>query len=304
MKKLHIRSVLVACLVATILAGCSASSDASTFTTSSSSSSAMVTSPESAMDTSASITTTTKNDASTQDGVEAKFIYTADLSLETTTFDDSITALTDLVSSLDGYTEQSHVENRGSYRYASFTLRLPAQSLETFTAQAGELCLTVYSSTNVEDISFVYYDTQGRLETQQIKMERLQSLLEQAETMEDLLTIEDAISDTQWEIDNFSGQIKYYDAQVNYATVELSLQEVGQLSNVEVTPIGFTGRMGNAFTSGIDNFVDGLEDMAIFFAYHWLGLLIWVVVITVVVRTVRKKKAVIQKKLEEKFPKE
>lgn len=303
MKKTSTRILLVALLMVSFLMGCSSSADSSS-SSSSVSSVTTSTTTESAMDTPGSVTTTVNSDTESSADVDGKFIYTADLSLETTTFEDSITALTDLVSSLEGYAEQSYVENRGSYRYASFTLRLPAQSLETFTAQAGTLCLTVYSSTNVEDISFVYYDTQGRLQTQQIKMERLQALLTQAETMEDLLTIEDAISDTQWEIDNLSGEIKYYDSQVNYATVNLSLQEVGQLSNVEVTPVGFVGRMGNAFTNGIAHFVDGLEDVALFFAYHWLTLLIWGAIITVVVRIVRKKKAAIEKKLKETYPKE
>lgn len=271
-----------------MLTACSASSDSSSSSSSSSSSVTTTTATESAMD----IVTSTGGGVETAEKQtqESKFIYTVNLTAETTQFGEDITTLKDLVSSVDGYFEYASQQELGLYRYGSYTIRIPADDLDTFTSQAGSLFLVTNSTSQIEDISYEYYDTQGRLETQQLKLERLQALLAQAETMEDLITLESAISQTQEAVDAYSGNMVYYDAQVEYATVQLSLYEVSTLSNVEQTPMGFSGQLSNAFGNGIDSFINSLENLALFFAYHWLSLLVWAGIITVVVRIVRGKR--------------
>ena len=51
--------------------------------------------------------------------------------------------------------------------------------------------------------------------------------------MEDIITIESAISETEYQIESLSGTLRHYDALVDYATIHISLQEVYRLSNVE-----------------------------------------------------------------------
>ena len=41
--------------------------------------------------------------------------------------------------------------------------------------------------------------------------------------MADIITIESAISDTEYEIESLSGTLRHYDALVDYATVSLTL---------------------------------------------------------------------------------
>ena len=124
----------------------------------------------------------------------AKRIYTANLDLETTEFDTATEAFTALTERCGGWYESSSLSSRGSgYRYADYTVRVPAEQYRAFLSEAGELCHLLYKDEYVEDVSEVYYDTAGRLKTQQVKLERLQALLEKAEDMEDIITIESAI---------------------------------------------------------------------------------------------------------------
>ena len=123
-----------------------------------------------------------------------KRIYTANLDLETTEFDKATEAFTALTERCGGWYESSSLSSRGSgYRYADYTVRVPAEQYRTFLGQAEELCHLLYQDEYVEDVSEAYYDTAGRLKTQQVKLERLQALLEQAENMEDIITIESAL---------------------------------------------------------------------------------------------------------------
>ena len=188
----------------------------------------------------------------------AKIIYTADLSMETTAFDETVQALAQLTVDCGGYYESSSLNNGAGYRSADYTVRVPAAQYRTFLDQAGQLCHLLYSYEYADDISEVYYDTAGRLKTQQTKLERLQQLLMQAENMEDIIAIESAISETEQQIDYFSGTLRRYDALVDYSTVTVYLREVYRLSNVEEPAQGFGSRFSSALTSGWRGFVEGM----------------------------------------------
>ena len=146
-----------------------------------------------------------------------KIIYTGDINLETTEFDEAVKALAALAEVKGGYLESSTVGggSRG-YRWADYTVRVPSAQFQSFLDQAGELAHVTWRNTNLENITETYYDTAGRLKTQQIKLERLQKLLSQAENMEDIITIESAISETEWNIEDLSGTLRHYDALVDF----------------------------------------------------------------------------------------
>lgn len=220
----------------------------------------------------------------------SKRIYTATLQLETTGFDEAVSSLTELVDSSGGWVSSSSVSNQSSsYRYADLTVRVPVEKYRDFLTQAGELCHLLYTQEYVDDVTEAYYDTAGRLETQQIKLERLQSLLAQAEKMEDIITIESAISETEQMIDSLSGTLQHYDSQVDYATVNISLQEVGKLSNVEEPTATLGGRLAAAFTSGCRSFLTAAEDLLVALVYGWVWVVILAVAAIVVVRRLKKR---------------
>ena len=227
----------------------------------------------------------------TSSGVQgSKRIYTATLQLETTGFDEAVSALTELVDGSGGWVSSSSVSNQSSsYRYADLTVRVPVEKYRDFLTQAGELCHLLYTQEYVDDVTEAYYDTAGRLETQQIKLERLQNLLAQAEKMEDIITIESAISETEQMIDSLSGTLQHYDSQVDYATVNISLQEVGKLSNVEEPTATLGGRLAAAFTSGCRSFLTAAEDLLVALVYSWVWLVILAAAVIVVVRRLKKR---------------
>ena len=205
----------------------------------------------------------------------AKMLYTARMEVETTAFDTAAADLRTLVEILGGYFEQAAVHNYGSgYRSGDYTVRVPADQFQPFLDRVGTLCHVTYQEQTSENVSEAYYDAESRLATQRTKLERLQNLLAQAENMEDIITIESAISDTELEIERLTGTLRQYDALVDYATVHLSLQEVYQLSNVEEPATSFASRMGAAFASGWRGFVGALESLAVALAYGWVWLLL------------------------------
>lgn len=220
---------------------------------------------------------------------EAKLIYRGSIEMETIEFDQAVEALKALVERCGAYVESSNLHNYdGSYRSAHYTVRVPVEHYREFYNGAGELCHVLRKDETTEDVTYAYYDTAGRLETQKTKLTRLQELLKQAESMEDIITIESAISETEHQIETLSGELRHYDDLVDYSTVELSLREVYKLSNTEGIADGYGSRLGAAFVTGWKNFVNGLENITVFLAHYLMWILLAAVVV-ILVRQVRKR---------------
>jgi len=220
----------------------------------------------------------------------AKLIYTADLEMETKSFDDAVIALGNLTAYLGGYYESSSVVESGSTRRAYFTVRVPAQYYRAFLDNvAGDLCHVLSQQEQTEDVSEYYYDTAGRLETQKTKLARLQQLLLQAEDMEDIITIEDAISETEETIERLSGTLRHYDALVSYSTVDITLREV-KVYEPDPAPT-FGRRLGGAFVDGLKDFFSGLGDILVALAYSWLWLVLIAGVVVLILWLTRKRRA-------------
>ena len=218
-----------------------------------------------------------------------KMVYTASIEMQTLEFDQAAQDIASLVESMGGYFEQKNFSNySSSYRHASYTVRVPAEQFTDFCTQVGTLCHVTWQSDTAENISERYYDTQSRLETAQIKLERLQELLKKAESMEDIITIESAISETEWNIEDLSGTLRHYDALVDFATINVHVSEVYKYSDTEELPENFGDRLSSAMSRGWHSFVNGMEDFAVALAYSWMWLILWAVIIAAAVVILRK----------------
>ena len=107
--------------------------------------------------------------------------------------------------------------------------------------------------------------------------------------MEDIITIESAISETEWDIENLSGTLRHYDALVDYATIDVELSEVYKLSGQDEAVTTFGGRLGQSFVNGLQAVGSALEDFAVWLAYSWVWLAVIAAVVVVIVRVVRRK---------------
>ena len=116
-------------------------------------------------------------------------------------------------------------------------------------------------------------------------------LLAKAENMEDIIDLENAIAETELQIEQLTGSLRHYDALVDFATVEIRLREVIRLSTVEEAPPTFGSRLGNAFADGLHGFGDFLQDLAIFLAYNWTWLLILALILLAVVKLSKRAQA-------------
>ena len=152
-----------------------------------------------------------------------KLIRTASLTIRTAQYDADLEALTQLISSVGGYIESTYQSGdleSGSARSNSMTLRIPSDKLDEFLNGLDSVGRVVDRSESSTDMTVQYADNEARLATLQAKMERLNELLEKAETVEDLISIESAIADTQYSIDSYETRQRTIDRQVDMSEVD------------------------------------------------------------------------------------
>ena len=230
-----------------------------------------------------------KTEAQTSDPAKApKLIYTAYMELQTTEFEDAAAGLEALVARLGGYFEnnEQHRYDR-DYRTASYTVRVPAKNFEALCREAGDLCTQTYLSRSMEDVSEQYADTESRLAVEKTKHDRLLELLSKAEKMEDIIDLENALAETEYEMENLTGALRKYDSLVGYSTVNIELREVYRVDPNGNAPVSFGERLGEAFRNGIDNARDGIESFILFVVENFLAILVWAVIIFVIIRLIR-----------------
>lgn len=208
-----------------------------------------------------------------------KIIRTADLSLQSTEFDAAVDALNNLVDQQKGYFESSNFSYGGysstNSRWGEFTVRVPKENFDPFLSAIGDVAHVVSRNTGVQDVGEAYYDAELRLKTLETKHERLLSLLEQAELMEDIISLESALSDVEYEIQRYTSTLTRYDALIDFSTIRIELREVARVSDTPTQTDPLSARMGAAFSSGWQEFCDGLAGFALWCAYNFMGILIF-----------------------------
>lgn len=219
---------------------------------------------------------------------EVKLIYRADLSAQTTDLDKTAQEVEKLTKELGGYVESSDRSNYSynsySSKYAYYTIRVPQEKYETFleTLSNSGMCTVTDLSKSTTDVGAEYADTEARLKTYRIKQERLQTLLEQAENMEDIIAIENALTDVEYEIEYYSSSLNRYDALINFSTITIRLEQVERESRTPGS--GSLGeRIASSFSNGIAAFATGFEDFLVMIAGAIIPILILAAVVAVVV---------------------
>lgn len=216
-----------------------------------------------------------------------KVILTADLTLQATDFDGAVAALDALVTAQEGYYERSEYSYGGYYssgnRWGYFTIRVPRARYQAFLSAVGDVAHVVSRTTGTQDVGEAYYDAELHLETLKTKHERLLALLDKAERMEDIISLESALSDVEYQIQQYTSTLTRYDGLIDFATIRLNLQEVVRVSETVTEKDPLSARVGAAFAKGWQDFCDALADFAVWVAYNFIGVLIFLVVAAAVV---------------------
>ncbi len=203
-----------------------------------------------------------------------KIIRTANLTAETQNFTDAIAEIENNVKELGGYIESCNIQNLNKgynnssavVRNASYVLRIPAENLDAFLAEAGELLNVTSSSSNAEDVSGEYYDMEARISVLETERQLVEKMLSETTTINNMITLEERLYEIIYEIESYKTAIKVYDSKVPYSTVNLTVREVANLTPI-VEDTSFGARFKNAAKESWQNFLEFSQELVIVLVY-------------------------------------
>ena len=227
---------------------------------------------------------------------EQKIIRTVNFTVRTQQYEQDYDEIRMLVERYGGRVESLNTSGDGttySLRRANYTLRIPSDRLDAFLDAAKGVGNVSNYSESSEDVSESYYDMQSRLETQQAKLQRLNEMLAKSKNISDLIELENAISDTQYWIDYYTGRMRGYDSRVADSYVYITLREINNADAAEQKELSLGERIVNAVKASLEAAGEMLQAFVIFFiaALPWLiALAVIVLIVRAVVRSRRKRR--------------
>ena len=145
---------------------------------------------------------------SVQARTDRKLIRNVSMDVETKEYDQLMLSLDAKVDSVGGYIENMESYNGSSYsgyqnaRYANVTIRVPQDKLDSFLESISGICNVIRRSDSVDDVTLTYVDMESHRDMLKAEQKRLLELLEQAESIEDILTIESRLTDVRYQIES------------------------------------------------------------------------------------------------------
>ena len=172
-------------------------------------------------------------------------------------------------------------------RSAWYEIEVPADRLDDFLSRSGDLGNVTGQSKTGSDITEAYSDNEARLSALRTEQQRLTALIDSADTVNDLIALEDRLSSISAEIESLESSKRRWDKQLAYSNVTVTINEVTLYSGTGSRSIA--QRIGNAFTGGFASFGRGLVSFAVGVIYLLPYIIIAAVAVSVFI-AVRKKK--------------
>lgn len=239
------------------------------------------------------------NVAKTDARANAKIIINGSLEMECLNYDDTITKIQKYVTDKKGYISASDIQgisivdrgNGTTTRTASMTIRIPKGEHESFIAGLKDFGQITVQRLGSEDITGQYFDTDARVNSLKAQEQRLLELYKKAEKIPDIITVEDKLREVREQIESLSGQIKRWDNQVDYATVNLAIREVKKYQEVLKLQDSFGTKLISNLKSALINLSNIMQNLILLIAYllPFLGLFAIVIIPTrFIIRRVKK----------------
>lgn len=224
-----------------------------------------------------------------------KIISSYFTTLETLDFDKTKNELDSLIKKYKSFIDNSNISFMGyeyskNYRSGDFSIRIPAENLDSFKDEIKNSGNVIYESVNREDVTDFYRDSESRLKLVEAKEKRLLALLDKATKIEDIIAIESELTNTIYEKEQLEKSLKSVDEKIEYVTLNLNIQEVRNFSNTDRADSSLGLRIKNALKDSIFAFKLAIENFIIWMVFALPYILIILPILILLIVFIRRRK--------------
>lgn len=194
-------------------------------------------------------------------GTEQKVITTAQLDIEVeagkfqTAFDQALL----LADRYGGYVVSSNSQASGeedSMKSGTVTLRIPVTGFSAAMGEVRKLGEVKNQYIGTEDVTEEYIDLESRITNSEANVRQLLGLLAKAQTVDEILQVQQVLTSAQAELEQLKGRQRYLDEHTSYSTITMNIYETG----VETSPPGEWGFV-TALKDALHNFIDAINQI-------------------------------------------
>lgn len=154
---------------------------------------------------------------------QRQIISNASLSIEVEPVEPAIDQVRAIAEGLGGFVEQLSSYGSDKDQQANLTVRVPQDQFFTAVDRIEALGKVQGRNLGSEDVSEQFIDLEARLKSSLREEESLLGLLERAEKVAEILTIERELSRVRSDIERAQGQLNFLERRVDLSTISVSL---------------------------------------------------------------------------------
>lgn len=212
-------------------------------------------------------------------------IRTADMSIIVTDTDEAMDRLAKMATDNGGWVVNSSVyQYSDTAKTGNITLRVPAEGFDSALEAISTMSVEVTNlSTSGQDVTEEFVDLSARLENLEATAVRVRSFLEDADTVEEALAVNQELSRLEGEIESFKGRIQYLSQSAAFSTISINITPDELSQPIEVGGRRPSGIIRDALEALVDA-LQGLATFAIWLVIYFLpialiiGIPLWLVV--------------------------
>lgn len=170
-----------------------------------------------------------RNNAAPSDSSDRIIIQDTSLSLQVKDVTQTIDEIEEKTKSFGGFLINSQLSRPEGAASGSISVRIPEEKRKEAMDAFKKMAVKVVSeSVNGRDVTDQYVDLEARLEVLYKTKIKYEEILEKAEKVTDLMSVQQQLTNLQSQIDNLKGQQKYYEqsAKLSRITIYLSTDEL------------------------------------------------------------------------------
>ncbi|MEL7569571.1 MAG: DUF4349 domain-containing protein [Eubacteriaceae bacterium] len=158
-----------------------------------------------------------------------KIIYNSSMVLQVQNYDTAREGILNIVKQNNSFiqNEDKNISKVGSNEYytSTFTIRVPAKNFADMNAALQKLGKVEYYTTYASNVTYEYNDLVSS--TEQLKEQRanLLKLYKKANTVSELIEIENELTRVNTLISQNESTLKNYDRSIEYSTIQMSISE-------------------------------------------------------------------------------
>ncbi len=154
-------------------------------------------------------------------------VKSASISVEVANVSEAEAAIRQLAARLDGFVVSTETYGTGDEMRSTIVFRVPAARFEEALGGVELLARKMLSrSISGEDVTEEYVDLEARLRNLEATRNRLLDMLQRAEKVEDALSVNQALSDVQEQIEQIKGRMQYLQRSAAMSTITAELNPV------------------------------------------------------------------------------